>query len=81
MHLSKPNLELLRQRLSVIEGGIKRACELGGITEQVANKMLKGGNCRAETITAFVAGIERAEKQDAEFQQNIQKRLSQPVAA
>lgn len=81
MQLSKANLELLRHRLSAIEGGIKRACELGGITEQVANKMLKGGNCKTETINAFIAGIEEAERQQADFQKKLQERLSQPVAA
>ncbi|WP_234734542.1 hypothetical protein [Tellurirhabdus bombi] len=71
MELTKQDIAALRNRLKKTDRGIKGAAEEGGITEATAHKILRGDNCKEESIKAFLDGVGLLEASEQQKKKSI----------
>ncbi|MFC5409885.1 hypothetical protein ACFPMF_11240 [Larkinella bovis] len=75
MELSKDELGVIRKRLASTDGGIKRAAELGKVSEPFAHKLLSGGSCKKASIDAFLDGLAKLEEEESTLTKQIKSKI------
>lgn len=61
MQISKEDAAALRVRGKKVTGGLRRAAELGGITERAARRVMALKEVRQQTYDALILGLEKLE--------------------
>lgn len=79
MELSKDELVVIRERLEATDGGIKKAAELGGVSEPFAHNVLKGKDCDKKKIDAFLDGLAKLEEEESMLIKLIKRKIKRPV--